>query len=245
MLIVSAGMQKSGSAYLYNLLNGLLIAAGQADSHEIRRRHPLDGLVRGKNNHFLGQLYFGRLFALWRRTREGSFVFKTHEGPRWGLRLLQALGGARVTYIYRDPRDALLSVMDYAEKFVRNGQTDHPFARYVDFEQALAAVQDWLVTCEAYRAFPHALIVKYEDLLAAPQETLKKCEAFLGISISDEAREQLLWTHNRENPGADAKALHLNKATAFRYRTEMSPERLARCGEVLGKDLDRLGYPRN
>lgn len=45
-LLLSAGMPKSGSAYVYNLINDLMIAGGHRDAREIKRDYKLQGLMK-------------------------------------------------------------------------------------------------------------------------------------------------------------------------------------------------------
>jgi Sulfotransferase domain len=241
MLIISAGMPKSGTAYIYNVLNGLLVAAGFADARTIRDKHGLGEVMRWHNNN-VSDLSVLRLLRLWLISRsEGRLVVKTHEPPSTGMKLLSSLGCLRVVYIYRDPRDVLLSAIDHGVELLKAGQT-HTFASMVEFDKALAAVQTWLATWRAYRAMHNVLALKYEDLLADPVSTLRSCEAFLGLTVTDRARDEVLWQYNRANPDVERQYLHLNKAVAFRYRSEMSPAWQARCREELAASLHAMGY---
>lgn len=240
MLILSAGMPKSGTAYFYNLLNGLLVAAGCPDARAIKDRYQLAGVMRWHNNNVDARL-FG-LLRLWLISRrEGPFAVKTHAAPTPGLKALASLGWVRVVYIYRDPRDVLLSAIDHGRKILEAGE-HHTFASLVEFDRAFAAVQAWLETWRAYRAMSNVLAVRYEDLLAEPVRTLCSCEAFLGIETSSEARNRVLWQYNRANPDTEREQLHLNKAQAFRYRTDMSPEQRQRFRDTLGGTLQVMGY---
>jgi hypothetical protein len=240
MLIVSAGMPKSGSAYFYNVLNGLLVAAGFPDARAIKDKYGLTGVMRWHNNNV--DVRLSLLLRLWLISRrEGPFVVKTHAAPQPGMRLLTSLRWIRVVYTYRDPRDVLLSAIDHGQKILEAGE-DHTFASLVVFDKAFAAVQTWLETWRAYHAMPNVLGVKYEDLLADPIRTLRDCEAFLDLDVTDEARTAVLWQYNRDNPQAVREQMHLNKAVAFRYRTEMSPDQRRRFRDALGNTLRAMGY---
>jgi hypothetical protein len=50
MLVINAGMQKSGSAYLYNLINDLLVSAGNANAREVKVKYGLDYLMQWHTN---------------------------------------------------------------------------------------------------------------------------------------------------------------------------------------------------
>jgi hypothetical protein len=240
MLILSAGMPKSGSAYFYNVLNGLLTAAGFPDARAVKDRYGLTGVMRWHNNNV--DVRLGLLLRLWLISRRaGPFVVKTHAAPPPSLKLLASLRCVRVVYTYRDPRDVLLSAIDHGQKILAAGE-HHTFASLVEFDKAFAAVQAWLQTWRAYHAMPNVLGIRYEDLLADPIRTLRRCEAFLGLDVTDDARTAVLWQYDRDNPEAAGESMHLNKAVAFRYRTEMSPEHRQRFRDALGDTLRAMGY---
>jgi hypothetical protein len=240
MLIVSAGMPKSGSAYFYNVLNGVMVAAGFPDARAIKDKYGLTGVMRWHNNNV--DVRFGLLLRLWLISRrEGPFVVKTHAAPQPSMKLLASLRWVRVVYTYRDPRDVLLSAMDHGQKILEAGE-HHTFASLVEFDKAFAAVETWLGTWRAYHAMPNVLGIKYEDLLADPVQTLRRCEEFLGLAVKDDARTAVLWQYNRDNPEAAREELHLNKAVAFRYRTEMSAEQRRRFLDAAGDTLQAMGY---
>ena len=66
MLIISSGMQKSGSAYFYNVINEILVASGNGvDARQIKHNRNLDNLMKWHNNN-IGALTLPKLIKLWR-----------------------------------------------------------------------------------------------------------------------------------------------------------------------------------
>ena len=243
MIVISAGMQKSGSAYFYNLLNDLLVAAGEQDARTVKDQYNLDGQMQWANNN-IGQPRFIKLLRLHMiRRKTGSFAVKTHAGPNWVTRLFSALGAVKIIYIFRDPRDALLSAVDHGQKILNEGET-HTFAKFASFEKALPVVKKWSRTWRRYHNMGDVLVVRYEDLMANPEEVMQSCESFLGISVSDKARKQIIWKYDRRNKAAKKKALHFNKAVTARWKTEMSREQKIRCNHEFGKYLVQMGFKR-
>ena len=112
MIILSAGMPRAGSGWFYNLTNDLVIAAGNQDGHQIRKKYRLGRFLTEVNCN-IGALSTKRLIPiLIPSTLGNTFVIKTHAGPTpLALRLIQD-GTIRPTYIYRDPRDAMLSAYE-------------------------------------------------------------------------------------------------------------------------------------
>ena len=83
-LVVSAGMQKSGSAYICNIINDLLVHAGFSDARFIKQKYFLDDLMKDHNNNIgslnkanlikLVKIAFKEKKLLLKRTR-GLYVF--------------------------------------------------------------------------------------------------------------------------------------------------------------------------
>lgn len=77
MLVLSVGMQKSGSAYLYNIINDLLAASGKADARTIKAKYGLDNMLKWHNNNLVQHNPY-HLFKLIRISlAEGSFAVKS------------------------------------------------------------------------------------------------------------------------------------------------------------------------
>ena len=101
MIVVSAGMQKSGTSWYFNLTNDLLIAGGYQDIHVIRQKFRLHSILRYPNCN-IGQLNLSKLGLLTIPHFCGNkFVVKTHKAPSKSLHYLMSLKIIKATYIYR------------------------------------------------------------------------------------------------------------------------------------------------
>ncbi len=241
MLIISAGMQKSGSAYIYNLINDILIISGGKDTREIKEKYKLNKLMKWHNNN-IGRLYFWRLIKLVRiSSKEGQYVVKTHKGPTLFHNLLLKGGFLKTIYIYRDPRDILLSVQDYGKKIIESG-SHHTFAELVDFDDAFRAIKKWLKVYKLYKQSKGVLLIRYEDLLNEPKLTMEKISHFLNVGISEENIERILIKYDRKNPNANKKGLHFNKAITNRYISELTPRQIERFKLEMGDIIEDMGY---
>lgn len=244
MIVLSVGMQKSGSAYFYSVINELEIKNGQTDARQIKEKYGLESLMKWHNNN-IGRPYLYKIIRLWRISiREGTFVVKTHAAPSLTTRMLSKLGIVKIIYCYRDPRDVLLSVVDHGKEILASGG-DHTFARMIDFDKALKSVKGWAGIWSKYANMPGVLMLKYESMMERPIETTRAIEDFLDISINDETRKEILWKFSKNNPGGDQKGMHFNKAKTHRYKTEMTQEQKIKCQAVLGKYLDAMSYNTN
>lgn len=241
MLIISAGMQKSGSAFFYNVINELVIESGGADARQVKTARQLDGVMKWDNNN-IGRLYFYKIIRLWLISlSEGDFVVKTHSGPGMSARILNKLGLIKIIYSYRDPRDALLSAIDHGKKILSSGN-DHTFSKMVDFDSAISNVKNWAGIWKKYTKMHGVLKIKYEEMMENPVECAQLIEKFLGLSVSYERREKIIWRFSRNNPDRESAGLHFNKAKTNRYKTEMTVEQIKKCRSVLGKYITDMSY---
>ena len=242
MLIISAGMQKSGSGYLYNLINDLAIAAGNADARAIKQRRRLEHIMQQHNNN-IGPLHLTKLLRLWRVSlKDGDFAVKTHSHPTWGVKILNSAGLLKIIYCYRDPRDVLLSAMDHGEKSLAQGMKDN-FIHMAEFDAALRHVKGWVEIWKQYQAVPGVFMLKYEELINNSLTAMQQIQLFLGLSLDEATIQGILWKYSKENPNGDRTGLHLNKAVTARYMQEMTEEQKKKAADTLGETLTEMGYP--
>lgn len=240
-LVVSAGMQKSGTGYLYHLIDELLQAAGNPPPQRVKVDYHFESLMQG-DNQTIGRLFSWKLLRLVGAARRaGAFAVKTHSGPTPGAWMLSRMGLIKIIYSYRDPRDALLSGMDHGRRIVSKGK-NHTFAEMVEFEQALKVVKRWLRVWRMYQRVPGILQVRYEDLLADPLRQVERIEKYLGLSIGSETKQAILWKYSKDNPAGEREGMHFNKAAARRYVEGLTPDQRERARKSLGAILRRMGY---
>ena len=241
MLILSAGMPKSGSAYLYNLINAILVETGNKDARQIKDERNLEAIMKWHNNN-IGELSLKKLIRLWLiSVHDGPFTVKTHQGPKSSTKALSKLGLIRIVYCYRDPRDALLSAVDHGKKILAEGG-GHTFAGMVDFDKASKKVKSWLGIWKRYNSMTGVLMVRYEDLIEKSFEIMQRIVAFLKVSVNDKKLEDIIWTFSRNNPDGERTGMHFNKAKSYRYRTEFTEAQKKKCQDAFGEFIEAMGY---
>jgi hypothetical protein len=241
MVILSAGMPKSGSAYLYNILNAIFVAAGNSDARQIKAKRNLEDLMKWHNNN-IGKLALKKLIRLWLISiQDGPFVVKTHNGPSLSTKALNKLNLLKIVYCYRDPRDVLLSAVDHGKRIVEEGG-NHTFAKMVDFDKALKKIKSWLRVWKRYNDMNGVMIVKYEDMMEKPLENAREIVDFLKISITDLQLEKIIWKFSRDNPDGERTGMHFNIAKTHRYKTEITEEQKTKCREAFSDYLQAMGY---
>ena len=242
MLVISVGMQKSGSAYYYRLINDLLVHNGCKDATEIKKEYKLQEIMKWQNNN-IDPMTQAKVQRLWTVTQHaGAFVVKTHDGPFDILEMYLETGRVKVSYIYRDPRDVIVSTIDHGKKILAAGE-NHTFATMADIESALQATKMWLNTWNAYNEMDHVFMVKYEDLLSNPVETLNITADYLNLSIEPEAAKQVIEKYKPEKLDENQRGfLHYNKAISGRYKTEMTSDEIEMLNSELGDVLQEMNY---
>ena len=241
MIIISAGMQKSGSAYIYNLINDILISCGKADARKVKEKNRLNELMKWHNNNVghLGKKLLIKLICL--SLKEGTFAVKTHSYPTGFQKLLLKIGLIKIIYLYRDPRDVLLSAQDHGKKIITNGY-NHTFAQMIDFDDAFNRVKAWTNTFSRYRKINNIVLIRYEDLMGAPLKEMQKICSYLNVSLSKNKMKMILEKYDKGNPNANMSGLHFNKGVTNRYKTELTQSQIDRFTTDMGSVIEEMGY---
>ena len=183
MIVLSVGMPRAGSGWHYNLMHDLMRTAGSVDSALIREQYRLQKILTEVNCN-IGVLSARRLAMLMLPAAQGkTFVIKAHAGPTTASRLLAGLGILRVSYIYRDPRDAMLSAFEYGQRALAKGRPN-AFSHLSDFGASLDFMMDYVRIWEKWSRQQGIHAVRYEDLLTDYAVQIARLTDFLEIDGS-------------------------------------------------------------
>jgi hypothetical protein len=242
LIVIIAGMEKSGSAFYFNLVNDLLIAAGKDDVREIKKKYHLESMLELKNCN-IRELTGKKLITLFKlHLLRKSFVVKTHFPPTRLLKFFITLKAMKAIYIYRDPRDVILSAIDHGKKHREKGLLGEYFARFVTIENSISLVKDYLAVWEKWTNFKNVLLVKYEDLVSDTLAELKRAADYLHINMETQRLEEIIRKYQPENLKNLGFPLHYNKGKPGRYKERMSGEEMELCNKHLGHYIERMGY---
>ena len=221
MILISAGMPKSGSTLLANYQEDLLKASGRASAQAL-----------------LAQRYTPA-FRPWtaarlaRLGRQGDMVLKTHSPLNLPLRSLIHLGLARATFSHRDPRDVLLSAIDHGERTRRGEDPSGAFAGFRSVESGLPLLRGTLVQAERWFRHPGVLLIGYADLINEPETILRRVADLMEWRVSDgQIRESV-----DRQAAARESTPNFNKGTLGRHESEMSEAERHLCDVAMARFL--------
>jgi len=242
MIVLSAGMPRAGSGWYYNLTNELMLANGAQEARRVRERYRLQGILTEVNCN-IGALTARRTLGVLLPSALGNtFVIKAHAAPgrlaRWAIRW----GWMRPTYIYRDPRDALLSAMENGQRALQRSRPN-AFAPYAEFEAALDFMSGYLPIWEAWMRCKQALPVRYEDLLLNYAVEAERLVEFLQLDPDEALTLQVIERYLPEKGQSEQKGLHFSQGKIGRFRQKMTLEQQERMNQRLAPYLVKMGYP--
>lgn len=240
MIVLSVGMPRAGSGWHYNLIHDLMKTTGCADARDIREKFRLQKILTEVNCN-IGVLSARRLAMVSLPAMLGNtFVIKAHAGPSAASRMLASLGMLRVTYIYRDPRDAMLSAYDFGQRALSKGRPN-AFSHLSDFEKSADFMLEYAHIWERWMNEKRVLVARYEDLLTNYDIESAKLADYLEL---DGDQPEVRAVIERYRPGANdaQQGLHFYKGKIGRFRDAYTSAQQEVLLAKLGGYLGRMGY---
>ncbi len=211
----------------------------------------LDGLVEKEATRWLGDLPENAQFLTVKITRGGGYVV-CHN---WNYDTLDSLikRGYKVIFILRDPRDHLVSVLDWS--FCPNWGGPKHILQIKDREERL---RELIVGERGWRCYEfiesrlkllsslpskYCFTVRFENLVGpqgggSEEEQLKELNAlanFINADVSQEKIEEVA-----ENLWGNSPTFHIGMIGRWRY--DMTPEQIELYHSIYRKKLRKLGY---
>lgn len=242
MIVLSAGMQKAGTGWYFNLTNDLLIVTGHQDVRVIRDRYNLKDILKYHNCN-LSSLSSRNLLRLCvPHLLRNTFVVKTHEAPSRSIPYFMAAGIIKTTYIYRDPRDVVVSAFEHGQR-IREAGERHTFGELAEIEDAILFTKQLLANWNLWMQIKGVLAVRYEELLIAPVKILEQLADFLALRVERSELEKVAVGYQGDQLDETKKDyLHFNQAAIGRFREVLSARQQALCQEHFGSYLEKMGY---
>ena len=240
MIVLSVGMPRAGSGWHYNLIHDLMKTTGCADAREIREKYGLQKILTEVNCN-IGVLSARRLGLVAVPALLGkTFVIKAHSGPTSASRMLENLGLLRITYIYRDPRDAMLSAFDYGQRALQKGRPN-AFSHLTDFQKTLGFMSEYVRIWAKWTQEKNVLVARYEDLLLNYDVEFARLVGFLKLN-GDQPEVRAVTEQYRPGANDGQQGLHYYKGKIGRFREAYTAEQQALLKEKFGVHLIKMGY---
>lgn len=241
MVILNIGMPRSGTLWRYKLIRDLVIAAGGKDGAEIRKRYLLHPFYVELNSH-IDTLSYRRLpISMIPSLLGETYVLNTHSWPTSFVKHNLRKGRIKAIYGYRDPRDCILSILDYSQRELLHYSASQ-FKNLKSLEQAADYMEMFLDFWDQWTSIPETLVLKYEDQLVDHQATINQILEYLDLDLSPEETDRVISQYPPQEPARDGASTHFSKGIAHRYKTEFSPEQQTYLIERFGPFLERMGY---
>jgi hypothetical protein len=151
------------------------------------------------------------------------------------------LGVIKPTFIYRDPRDALLSAYENGKKMSAQGLTN-AFTSLKTIEDAIGFMASYVEIAQGWINLPGTLIVKYEDLIKQYDHETTRLVNFLGINPDDKNIAEVIDKYQADRKPQQTAGLHFVKGKIGRHREVFNHKELEICQQVFGEFLEKNDY---
>lgn len=240
MIVLSVGMPRAGSGWHYNLIHDLMKTTGAVDAREIREKYGLQKILTEVNCN-ISMLSARRLAMVSIPALLGNtFVIKAHSSPTNASRLLSSLGLLRITYIYRDPRDAMLSAYDFGQRALTKGRPN-AFSHLSDFDKSVEFMMEYVRIWEKWINEKNVLLARYEDLLINYAEESVRLTEYLKLDMSRPEVQKVIETY-RPGVNEGQQGLHFFKGKIGRFRDFYDEGQKQILTNKLASYLPRMGY---
>lgn len=240
-LYLSIGMPRAGSGWYYNLTHDLLVEGGGQDARRIRSRFGLHKILTEVNCN-IGALTLHRLLIVLVPVVMGNtFVIKTHAGPTPFALYLIRKGVISPLYIYRDPRDALLSAYEYGQRS-RQRNRENAFSDLTTIAEAVDFMQSYVHISETWLKCEQSLHTRYENMLKNYEQEASRLITFLGMDESSSAMLKVVENYRPKQDQPNRRGLHLAKGKIGRFREVLTAEQQELCLNEFLPFLKQRGY---
>jgi Sulfotransferase domain len=246
-MVIAAGMPRSGTRWFCNMLVDIVGEVSGSNTRQLRDSYGIHGLLqRYHTPTFKARLSQRRLRRLDRIVADGhTLVFKTHRPPTAPVRERLADGSAVAVYLFRDPRDVVVSALEQGAKMRSRGALPiRSFARLTSFERTLRWLgRRVLPVWQDWTSIDGVLTLRYEDLMADPRGMIARTLDHVGVAAPPEVIERVVRDYAADNiqDGTIRRALDLDEQGAP-PRMALTPDQQQRLRDALEPMLRRMGY---
>jgi hypothetical protein len=241
MIILAVGMPRAGSGWHYNLVHDLVVAGGGQDARIIRQRFLLYPVLTAVNCNIRALSAKRLIPVLVPHSLGNRFAIKTHSGPtRMAVQLIRS-GTMPTTYIYRDPRAAMLSAYEYGQRSRESGKRN-AFSRLDTVEEAVDFMLHYLRIWKEWTEMKEIHSLRYEDLLSNYQAEAERLAKFLHVDPNLPAAKDAIEFYRSEKGGQGSKGQHFRVGETERFREALTAKELELANKAFEPYLGPMGY---
>jgi hypothetical protein len=222
------------------LIKALVIASGGEDALDIRKKFLLQPFI-GSLNADMNTLKAKRLIPAVVPSMLGkNYVLNTHDGPTPSAKALIKSGRLKAIYGYRDPRDCILSMLEYSQR--GHPQYSNPFLKLKTVSDGINYMQLYLKFWEDWGRLENVLVLRYEDMLISLENSVNQIINYLDLVLDPIHIAEISADYQPRKIPKSGERGHLETGIAHRSKTEFSPDQLAELNEVYAPYLEKMGY---
>ena len=252
MLILNAGLVKSGSTYLHLMVKNYVANFGYIGRKKLAT-YDKDYLEFNKNLSIKN-----KTLPLFFRALEKGYLtcFKTHLALPDTADIYLNNRQLSCTFIYRNPRDIVMSILRdaHADRVIMNRKTQNEviseevqssargYAWLESAEEAASHVINMKPVFDSYQNMPNTQCIRYEELVQSPYAVMECILTNFGFEINPELLKQTIDTYDPSKTSlkrlADSK--HRNTLEPFLEGFALSTEDQLYVDDEMEQDLAPL-----
>ena len=265
MIYISAGMPRSGSRTYYSQLFELMIATGLPSAGDLRQKFGSRLPPRS-----LERFHLRKLLRFDQLSGESGVIIPvhTHVAPSMSIRYFLSNGRAKATYMFRDPRDVIVSALERGKILREQGNVQRmfgigPYKTFARLKTLSGAVR-WIQMQQyprwkRWRQIDNVLMARYEDNITDMRGTLQRLAEYFELSVTDmqintivdqmskKGQDKSASLPNKGKPAGTMKSTVgggalLNKGVIGRHRDVWSQIEQDMVNDRLGKIIEAMGY---
>jgi len=216
------------------------------DKIEVRTHYDLSDILKYDNCHISHLTYFKMRRLIAASDDGNTFCVHTHRGATPAVRYYMRRGKVKATYIFRDPRDVVLSAYQHGIRERKSGLRWRNFAKLRTIKLAILWVMfRQIPRYRSWKRQDRELVhfARYEDLVRDTRGEMERLARFLGLEVSDEKIDEIIRRYDREGlKEKKVDSFHFYKGQIGRFREELASEELVLCNRLFRRVLLEMGY---
>jgi len=240
MVIINIGMPRSGTLWRYKLIRDLVIAGGGKDGMHIRKKYFLAPVIFPPNAD-LNTTSVKRLApAIIPSIFGETYVLNSHAGPSKLAMFLIRIGAVKVVYGYRDPRDCILSILEYSLRALP--QYSNEFLHINTLEKAVKYFENYINIWEEWTKVGKILVLKYEEMHSNYELSVENIIRYLNLEIPEKKISQITQLYLPKQKPQEGIKIHFEHGRTNRFREKFNEDELSYLNETFQDVLHKMKY---